>query len=183
MEVMKLEEKILFKCKHCDNDDMKHMIIKTVVQSNPEYRPFPNNAGVSPMLNVGLHIDCAKCNKDTIVIIDELYKNNTELPQNVPQEVLVHVKFEKPLFSAIKYILTDDMTLDKVVVDINNQIISLITQKVVSIGYKEITEEQYKALKNKMVEEVKIEDKEFEIKQDNEVKTEINNNNRNGGKR
>lgn len=176
------ENKILFKCKHCDNDDMKHMIIKTVVQANPEYRPFPNNAGVSPTLNVGLHIDCAKCEKDTIIIIDELYRNNTELPQNVPNEVLVHVKFEKPMFSAIKYILTDDMTLDKVVVDINNQKISLITQKLVTIGYKEITEEQYKALKNKMVEEVKTEVKETEIKKDDEVKIETNNI-RNGGKR
>lgn len=150
------ENKIIFKCKHCENDDLKSMIIKTIVQPNPEYKPFPYNANIPQFLNCGLFVSCAKCDKDTVIIIDEFYKNQVQIDlNNIPEKALIHVKFEKPLFSAIKYILTDDMTLDKIVIDINNRPISMITQNVVNIPYREITGEQYKALKEKKIEEAK----------------------------
>lgn len=149
------DNKIIFKCKHCENDDLKTMVIKSIVQPNQEYKPF-YNANVPQFFNVGLFVSCAKCNKDTVVVIDEFYKDSVQINLNeVPEKALIHVKFEKPLFSAIKYILTDDMTLDRVVVDINNQLISMITQTIVTIGYREITAEQYKALKEKKIEEAK----------------------------
>lgn len=161
------DNKLSFKCRHCDNDDLKSMIIKPIVQPNPEYKPFPYNANVQPLLNLGLFVSCAKCDKDTVVIIDDFYNNSVQINLNeVPEKALLHVKFEKPLFSAIKYILTDDMTLDKVVVDINNQLISMITQTVVTVGYREITAEQYKALKEKKIEEVKAQNEQVFIPKD-----------------
>lgn len=157
------DNNIVFACKHCGNTDMRHMQINAVTHQNPDYKPYPYNMDVAPYVNVGLHIDCAKCNKDTVILIEDFHKNNTPLTPNVPKEVLVHVKFEKPKFSATKFILTDDMTLDQVVVDINNQMISLITREFVTVGYKEITEEQYKCLKNKKVEEVKVKQQQAEL--------------------
>lgn len=159
------ENKLIFKCKHCENDDLKSMIIKTIVQPNPEYKPFPYNSNIPQFLNVGLFVSCAKCDKDTVIIIDEFYKNQVQIDlNNIPEKALVHVKFEKPLFSAIKYILTDDLTLDKIVIDINNRPISMITQNIVNMPYREISAEQYKALKEKKVEEAKpiIKNKEIE---------------------
>lgn len=182
------ENKILFKCKHCENDDLKSMVINTIVQPNPEYRPFPYNDKIQPTLNVGLFVSCAKCEKDTVIIIDEFYKNLVQLDLNaVPEKALLHVKFEKPLFSAIKYVLTDNMELDKLVIDINNRPISMLTQEEVKIGYREISEEQYKGLKNKMVQEVgaKQEVKIQDLKPDESTPTRnaINNQNVVGGKK
>ncbi|MGL4759261.1 MAG: hypothetical protein ACRCXZ_08040 [Patescibacteria group bacterium] len=149
-------EEIKFRCKHCENEDLKTMIIKTIVQPNPDYKPFPYQPNTLQFLNLGLFLSCAKCDKDTVVIIDNFYNNQVQINLNdVPEKALMHVKFEKPMFSAIKYILKDDMTLDKVVVDVNNQLISMITQTFASGEYREITAEQYKALKEKKIEEVK----------------------------
>ncbi|MGL5718582.1 MAG: hypothetical protein ACRCX2_36595 [Paraclostridium sp.] len=150
------DDVLTFKCKHCDNDDLKSMIIKPIVHPNPEYKPFPYNANAQQFLNTGLFVSCAKCDKDTVVVIDDFHNNAVQVNlSEVPEKALVHVKFQKPLYSAIKYILTDDMTLDKVVVDINNQLFSVITQSFVSAEYREITPEQYKGLKEKKIEEVK----------------------------
>ncbi|MGL5126135.1 MAG: hypothetical protein ACRC6U_09190 [Fusobacteriaceae bacterium] len=149
-------EEVKLRCKHCENEDLKTIIIKTIVQPNPEYKPFPYQANTLQYLNLGLFLSCAKCDKDTVVIIDNFYNNQVQVDlSNVPEKALIHVKFEKPLFSAIKYILKDDMTLDKVVVDVNNQLISMITQTFATGEYREITAEQYKALKEKKIEEVK----------------------------
>ncbi|MGL6023784.1 MAG: hypothetical protein ACRC0F_04135 [Cetobacterium sp.] len=149
-------EDLKLRCKHCENEDLRTIIIKTIVQPNPEYKPFPYQANTLPFFNLGLFLSCAKCDKDTVVIIDNFYNNQVQINLNdVPEKALIHVKFEKPMFSAIKYILKDDMTLDKVVVDVNNQLISMITQTFATGEYREITADQYKALKEKKIEEVK----------------------------
>lgn len=149
-------EKLLFKCKHCENDDLKHMHIKPIVQPNPDYKPFAFNT--EQYINVGLLVGCAKCNKDTVVIIDDFHNNKVQIDmKEVPEQALIYVKFETPEFSAIKYILTDSMKLDQVVVDINNKIFSLITRKEVKEGYREISKAQYEALREKRIEEVKEE--------------------------
>lgn len=149
-------DKIVFKCNHCDNDDLKHVIIKPIIQPNPDYKPFMLQN--EQYILVGLLVSCAKCEKDTVVIIDDFHNNKVQINMNeVPEKAILYAKFEKPEFSAIKYILTDNMKLDQVVIDINNRIFSLITRKEVKEGYREISKAQYEALKEKRIEEVKEE--------------------------
>ncbi len=134
------DKKILFKCNHCENDDLRHMVIKPILQPNPEYKPFPFGQGGDQFIQTGLLISCAKCNKDTVVIIDDFYKNSVQIDvKEVPEKAILYVKFERPEFSAIKYILTDSMKLDQVVIDINNRIFSLISREEVKEEYREIS--------------------------------------------
>lgn len=56
--------KVVFKCKHCENDDLRYMKLSNVFTNSPQYanQIYRDNWNSKP---VGVHIECAKCNKDT----------------------------------------------------------------------------------------------------------------------
>lgn len=173
--------KIVFKCKHCENDDLRHMQFASLNKQSPQYanHMYKNNWDyeTTPKIPVGIHIRCAKCGKDTFIMPDSF--SGTEWGNDIPEQCIVPIKFEKPQFSAIQYVMNDEGFLDKVVLTANNQKISLITQELIDdkVGLSVIGKKQYDLLlsrglpevganKAKEVEVVAQQDKPF-IKENN----------------
>lgn len=159
-----VEGKIVFKCKHCDNDDLRHMQFYSLNKQSPQYANhiYKQNWDyeTTPKIPVGIHIKCAKCGKDTIILPD-VY-SATEWSNDIPKQCLVSVKYERPAFSAIQYIMNDDGYLDKIVITANNQKVSMITEKVLDddAQVSVIGKKQYELLLSRGLQEVK---KEIEI--------------------
>ena len=152
--------KIVFKCKHCDNDDIRYMKFSSLNKQSPQYSNhiYKNNWDyeTTPKIPVGIHIKCAKCGKDTFIIPD-MY-NGTEWGNDIPDQCIVNVKYEKPQFSAIQYVMNGEGYLDKVVLTANNEMISLITQQEVADreGMSVIGKKQYDLLLTRGLQEVSI---------------------------
>lgn len=151
--------KVSFKCKHCDNDDLRYFQFNSLNYQSEKYRdsPYRNtwDYECTPKKPIGIHIKCAKCGKDTLIIPNEY--NGTNWGNDIPQQCIMNVQFQKPPFSAIQYVITDDGYLDKLVVTSNNEIISLLTQTPIdtSIGFNQIGKNQYEILLSKGLEEKK----------------------------
>lgn len=154
----KIEDKVLFKCKHCENDDMKHFIFHSLETQSDHYKNHPYRQNwdreTTPKVPIGFHLRCGKCGKDTFYVIDNYQP--TLWGNDIPQQCLVNVKFEKPAFSAINYILTENGFLDQIVVTANNDKISLITKKQVddSMKFSVIGKAQYELLLSRGLKEV-----------------------------
>lgn len=154
----KTEDKVLFKCKHCENDDMKHFIFHSLETQSDHYKNHPYRQNwdreTTPKVPIGFHLRCGKCGKDTFYVIDNYQP--TLWGNDIPQQCLVNVKFEKPAFSAINYILTENGFLDQIVVTANNDKISLITKKQVddSMKFSVIGKAQYELLLSRGLKEV-----------------------------
>lgn len=153
----KTEDKVMFKCKHCENDDMKHFVFYSLETQSDTYKNHPYRQNwdreTTPKIPIGFHIRCAKCNKDTFYVVDSYQP--TLWGNDIPQQCLVNVKFEKPAFSAINYILTDDGFLDQIVLTANNDKISLITKKQIddSMKFSVIGKSQYELLLSRGLKE------------------------------
>lgn len=150
--------KIVFKCKHCDNDDIRYMKFASLNKQSPQYQNHIYRQNwdyeTTPKVPVGIHIRCAKCGKDTFIIPDSY--NGTEWGNDIPEQCIVAVKYEKPQFSAIQYIMNGEGYLDKVVLTANNEMISLLTQQEVSDkeGISVIGKKQYELLLSRGLQEV-----------------------------
>lgn len=150
--------KIVFKCKHCDNDDIRYMKFSSLNKQSPQYQNsiYKQNWDyeTSPKIPIGIHVRCAKCGKDTFIIPD-IY-TGTEWGTDIPEQCVVQVKYEKPQFSAIQYIMNADGYLDKVVLTANNEMISLITQEEIKDkdGLSVIGKKQYDLLLQRGLQEV-----------------------------
>lgn len=183
----KVEDKVLFKCKHCENDDMKHFIFHSLETQSDHYKNHPYRQNwdreTTPKIPIGFHIRCGKCGKDTFYVIDNYQP--TLWGNDIPQQCLVNVKFEKPAFSAINYILTESGFLDQIVVTANNDKISLITKKQVddSMKFSVIGKAQYELLLSRGLKEVG--DDILPQKEVNPIEEKTNNNlhNNNNNKR
>lgn len=131
-------DKVLFKCKHCENDDMKYFVFHSLEFQSDQFKNSPYrqnwNRETTPKIPIGFHIRCAKCNKDTFFIPNEY--NPTAWGSDIPQQCLVNVKFEKPAFSAISYVLTEDGFLDQVVLTANNERLSMLSKTVIDNSTK-----------------------------------------------
>lgn len=153
------DDKIVFKCKHCDNDDIRYMKFASLNKQSPQYQNhiYKQNWDyeTTPKVPIGIHIRCAKCGKDTFIIPD-MYAG-TEWGVDIPEQCIVQVKYEKPQFSAIQYVMNSDGYLDKVVLTANNEMISLITQEEVKDkeGLSVIGKKQYDLLLQRGLSEVK----------------------------
>lgn len=150
--------KIVFKCKHCDNDDMRYMKFASLNKQSPQYQNHIYRQNwdyeTTPKVPVGIHIRCAKCGKDTFIIPDAY--NGTEWGNDIPEQCIVAVKYEKPQFSAIQYIMNGEGYLDKVVLTANNEMISLLTQQEIADkeGISVIGKKQYELLLSRGLQEV-----------------------------
>lgn len=150
--------KIVFKCKHCDNDDLRYMQFASLNRQNPQRTNmlYQHNLDYenTPKIPIGIHIRCAKCNKDTFIIPDSYAYTNWG--EDIPKQCIVNVKFQKPEFSAIQYVMTDEGFLDKIVTTSGNEKISLITQRQIdeNIGYSPIGKKQYDLLLSRGLREV-----------------------------
>lgn len=150
--------KITFKCKHCENDDLRYMIFSSLNKQSPQYANhiYKQNWDyeTTPKVPIGIHIKCAKCGKDTFIIPDSYM--GTEWGNDIPQQCITTVKYEKPQFSAIQYVMTDSGLLDKVVIASNNEKISLITQQPIdeNVGLSVIGKKQYEILLQRGLQEV-----------------------------
>lgn len=151
-------EKVLFKCKHCDNDDMKYFVFHSLEFQSEQFKNSPYkqnwNRETTPKIPIGFHIRCAKCNKDTFYVPNEF--NPTAWGSDIPQQCLVNVKFEKPAFSAISYVLTEDGFLDQIVLTANNEKLSMLNKSIISDSVKVsvIGKSQYDLLLAKGLKEV-----------------------------
>lgn len=165
---------IHFGCKHCENTDMKYFQFNSLEVQTEQWKNNPYksnwNRETTPKIPVGIHLKCAKCNKDTF-IIPNIY-NPTEWGNDIPQQCIVNVTFEKPEFSAIQYVLTDDGFLDKIVLTANNEKLSLITQKNIkdNIKVSVIGKSQYDLLLSRGLKEVGEIDKSKEEDKKNNKK-------------
>lgn len=152
------EGKITFKCKHCDNDDIRYMKFYSLNKQSPQWQNhmYKNNWDyeTTPKIPIGIHIRCAKCGKDTIIIPDSYL--GTEWSKDIPEQCIVNVKYEKPFVSAVQYVMNADGYLDKVVLTANNDMISLITQEVITDkeGLSAIGKKQYDLLLSRGLQEV-----------------------------
>lgn len=150
--------KIVFRCKHCDNDDLRYMKFMSLNKQSPQYQNHMYRQNwdyeTTPKVPVGIHIRCAKCGKDTFIIPD-MY-GATEWGNDIPEQCIIIVKYEKPQFSAIQYVMTDDGYLDRVVITSNNEKISLVTEKVVddNTSLSVIGKKQYEILLSRGLQEV-----------------------------
>lgn len=149
--------KIIFKCKHCDNDDLRYMKLSNVFINSPQYanqmyRDAWGNRGA--IQSIGVHIECAKCNKDTFIIPDLF--SSIEWGNDIPEQCVTQVKFEKPKYLAIKYVMTEDGYLDRVVETSNGQFISMITEEVITDPSKisAIGKKQYDLLLSRGLREI-----------------------------
>lgn len=152
--------KVIFKCKHCDNDDLRYMKFASLNKQSPQYSNhiYKQNWDyeTTPKVPVGIHIKCAKCGKDTFIMPD-MYAG-TEWGNDIPEQCIMPVKYEKPQFSAIQYVMNGEGYLDKVVLTANNEMISLITQQEVTDkeGMSVIGKKQYDLLLTRGLQEVSI---------------------------
>lgn len=157
-EVLKDEKKLAFKCSHCENDDMRHFIFYSLEYQSEQFMNSPYkqnwNRETTPKVPVGIHIRCAKCNKDTFIIPDSYQP--TMWGSDIPQQCIVNVKYEKPAFSAVQYILTEDGYLDQVVVTANNEMLSLVTKTNIEekTKFSVIGKSQYELLLGRGLKEV-----------------------------
>lgn len=155
-------EKIVFKCKHCENDDLRYMQFFSLNKQSPQYMNsiYKQNWDyeTTPKIPIGIHIKCAKCGKDTIIIPD-MY-SATQWTNDIPKQCLVSVKYEKPQFSAIQYVMNDEGYLDKIVITANNQKVSMITEKVLDdeSQVSVIGKKQYDLLLSRGLQEVRKDD-------------------------
>lgn len=153
------KNKVILKCKHCENDDLRYMTFNSVNRQSPQYanHMFKQNWDyeTTPKVPMGIHIRCAKCGKDTFIIPDSY--GYVEWGNDIPEQCIVQVKYEKPQFSAIQYVMNIDGYLDKVVVTANNDMISLITQEEIKDkdGLSVIGKKQYDLLLQRGLQEVK----------------------------
>lgn len=151
--------KVVFKCKHCDNDDLRYMKFASLNKQSPQYQNHiykPNwDYETTPKIPVGIHIKCAKCNKDTFIIPDSY--NGTEWGNDIPDQCIIPVRYERPQFSAIQYVMNDEGYLDKIVVTANNERISLISEQVLrdDVQLSVIGKKQYELLLSRGLQEVK----------------------------
>lgn len=151
-------EKILFKCKHCENDDMKYFVFHSLEFQSDQFKNSPYrqnwNRETTPKVPIGFHVRCAKCNKDTFFVPNEY--NPTSWGNDIPQQCLVNVKFEKPAFSAISYVLTEDGFLDQIVLTANNERLSMLSKSIVDSSAKlsVIGKTQYDLLLSRGLREV-----------------------------
>lgn len=154
----KTEDKVMFKCKHCENDDMKHFVFYSLETQSDTYKNHPYKQNwdreTTPKIPLGFHVRCAKCNKDTFFIPSDYQP--TMWGNDVPQSCIVNVKFEKPPFSAINYVLTEEGFLDQVVLTSNNEKLSMITKKIIndSNKFSVIGKSQYELLLKRGLKEV-----------------------------
>lgn len=150
--------KIIFKCKHCDNDDLRYMKFASLNKQSPQYQNHIYRQNwdyeTTPKVPVGIHIRCAKCGKDTFIMPD-MY-SGTEWGTDIPEQCIIAVKYEKPQFSAIQYVMTDDGYLDRIVITANNEKISLVTEKLVddNVQLSVIGKKQYELLLSRGLKEV-----------------------------
>lgn len=151
-DVQQDKNKVVFKCKHCDNDDIRYMQFFSVNRQSPQYANSMYRQNwdyeTTPKVPIGIHIRCAKCGKDTLIIPDSY--QGTMWSNEIPEQCIVNIKYEKPQFSSKKYIVNGEGYLDIVVQTINNEIISVINQETIkdndSVTY--ITQEKYETLYN-----------------------------------
>lgn len=157
-EVLKDDKKLVFKCSHCENDDMRHFVFYSLEYQSEQFMNSPYkqnwNRETTPKIPVGVHIRCAKCNKDTFIIPDSYQP--TMWGNDIPQQCIVNVKYEKPAFSAVQYILTEDGYLDQVVVTANNEMLSLVTKTNIEekTKFSVIGKSQYELLLSRGLKEV-----------------------------
>lgn len=150
--------KIIFKCKHCDNDDLRYMKFASLNKQSPQYQNHIYRQNwdyeTTPKVPVGIHIRCAKCGKDTFIMPDTYL--GTEWGTDIPEQCVIAVKYEKPQFSAIQYVMTDDGYLDRIVITANNEKISLVTEKLVddNVQLSVIGKKQYELLLSRGLKEV-----------------------------
>lgn len=127
------KNKITFKCKHCDNDDIRYMQFFSLNKQSPQYANHMYRQNwdyeTTPKVPIGIHIRCAKCGKDTFIIPD--YYQGTMWGMDIPEQCIVNITYEKPPFSSKKYIINGEGKLDVVVYTISNEIFSLISQKLI----------------------------------------------------
>lgn len=144
------KDKIIFKCKHCDNDDIRYMQFFSLNKQSPQYANHIYRQNwdyeTTPKVPIGIHIKCAKCGKDTFIIPN--FYQGTMWGTDIPEQCIVNITYEKPQFSSKKYIINKEGKLDVVVQTINNEIISILNQNLViddgTITY--ITETKYETL-------------------------------------
>lgn len=151
-------EKVLFKCKHCENDDMKYFVFHSLEFQSEQFKNSPYrqnwNRETTPKVPIGFHVRCAKCNKDTFFVPSEY--NPTLWGNDIPQQCLVNLKFEKPAFSAISYVLTEDGFLDQIVLTANNERLSMLSKSIIDNSAKlsVIGKAQYDLLLSRGLKEV-----------------------------
>lgn len=187
-ENLKDDKKLIFKCSHCENDDMRHFVFYSLEYQSEQFMNSPYkqnwNRETTPKVPVGIHIRCAKCNKDTFIIPDSYQP--TMWGNDIPQQCIVNVKYEKPAFSAVQYILTEDGYLDQVVVTANNEMLSLVTKTNIEekTKFSVIGKSQYELLLGRGLKEVgsviePIVEEEKKPVDTNHVKTNNNDNKNN----
>lgn len=155
------KNKITFKCKHCDNDDIRYMQFFSLNKQSPQYANHIYRQNwdyeTTPKVPIGIHIKCAKCGKDTFIIPN--FYQGTMWGTDIPEQCIVNITYEKPQFSSKKYIINKYGQLDIVVQTINNEIISIINQKIViddgTITY--ITQDKYETLMKNGLPTVQLE--------------------------
>ena len=151
--------KIIFKCKHCDNDDLRYMKFASLNKQSPQYQNHVYRQNwdyeTTPKVPVGIHIKCAKCGKDTFIIPDSYV--GTEWGNDIPQQCIVTVRYEKPQISAIHYVMNDEGYLDRIVITANNEKMSMITEDIISddVQLSVIGKKQYELLLSRGLTEVK----------------------------
>lgn len=153
-----MEEKILFKCKHCDNDDIRYFIFNSLEYQSEQYANSPYrqnwNRETTPKIPVGIHIKCGKCNKDTFIIPTEYQP--TLWGADIPEQCIINIKYQQPEYSAIQYVLTEDGFLDQIVITANNDTISLLSkEKITKINYNSIGQKQYQMLLERGLPEIR----------------------------
>lgn len=174
-------EKILFKCKHCENDDMKYFVFHSLEFQSEQFKNSPYrqnwNRETTPKIPIGFHVRCAKCNKDTFFVPNEY--NPTSWGNDIPQQCLVNVKFEKPAFSAISYVLTEDGFLDQIVLTANNERLSMLSKTIIDNSAKlsVIGKPQYDLLLSRGLKEVGYIEPQIQIIQEENIQP--NNSNKN----
>lgn len=186
-------EKILFKCKHCENDDMKYFVFHSLEFQSEQFKNSPYrqnwNRETTPKVPIGFHVRCAKCNKDTFFVPNEY--NPTLWGNDIPQQCLVNLKFEKPAFSAISYVLTEDGFLDQIVLTANNERLSMLSKSIIDNSAKisVIGKTQYDLLLSRGLKEVGYIEAQASYNQDETVQNTnssknnfIKNDNKNKGK-
>lgn len=182
-----VENKMLFKCKHCENDDLRYFNFQSLEfqSDNVKNSPYKQNwtRETAPKIPVGLHIRCAKCNKDTFMIPDSYQP--TMWGEDIPKQCIVNIKFEKPQYSAVVYALMGDGFLDQIVLTVNNERFSVLTKTVLpnEVTYSIIDKKQYDILIARGLKEVGYTEPVAEIKLPDMTEEKPNQPHQNGNNR
>lgn len=153
-------DKMVFKCRHCDNDNILHMRFYSLEYKSDRYKNSFNSVQydreTEPKIPIGIHINCAKCGKDTL-FIPEPY-GYTKWDNDITEEMLTRIPFVEPEYSSISYIVNSEGLLDKIVKRKDGKIISTITNEEIdqTMSYSVINKEQYDILYLKGLDEVTI---------------------------